>query len=127
MMAHFHIRGLSLSAHSRQWLEESLERLETMIPISVAIVVLEHRQGESPPFRVFVSFAVPGPDIHAEGRDHTMSAAWLKVVAALREQIQQRKVRQVWRSRDIPPLRCPKPRRSRHQAPRRVAFAASGK
>jgi len=38
--------------------------------------------------------AVPGPDIHAEARDHTLEAAWLKVTAALRKQIEKRKAHQ---------------------------------
>ena len=33
-------------------------------------------------------------DIHAEARDHTLEAAWLKVTISLRKQIEQRKRRQ---------------------------------
>lgn len=125
MIVHFHVRGLSLSAHSRHLLEESLGLLRTLSPISLAVVVLEHRGGDSPPFRVFVSLAVPGPDIHAEARDHTLSAAWLKAASALREQIQQRKARQELRIREIAPLRCQRRHRLRRHGLGRVTIAAS--
>lgn len=120
MMVHFHVRGISVNAHSRQWLEQSLGMLQTLVPISVAAIVLEHRRRDSPPFRVFVSLAIPGPDIHAEARDHTLSAAWLKVTSALREQLQQRKVRQERRIKEIAPLRRPSRHQLCRQTPRRA-------
>ena len=49
---------------------------------------------QAPPFRAFISLAVPGPDIHAEAHDHTAEAAWLKVADDLRKQIERRKNRQ---------------------------------
>jgi ribosome-associated translation inhibitor RaiA len=68
--------------------------LQSLIPVTVAAVVLEHRQDDAPPFRAFVSLAVPGPDIHAEAREHTLEAVWVKVTTALRQQIERRKTRQ---------------------------------
>lgn len=62
--------------------------------ITAAAVVVEHRRYGAPPFRAFVSLAVPGPDIHAEACDHTLEAVWLKVTAALRKQIEKRKSHQ---------------------------------
>ncbi len=94
MKTQFHIRGLNVSADSRRSLEQSLERLQSLISICTAAVVLEHRRDDPPAFRAFVSLAVPGPDIHAEARDHTLEAAWLKVITALRKQIHHRKSRQ---------------------------------
>ncbi|MBI3849725.1 MAG: HPF/RaiA family ribosome-associated protein [Verrucomicrobia bacterium] len=91
MKIQFHIRGLNINAGSRRWLEQSLGRLQSLISITAAAVVLEHRRDEAPPFRSFVSLAVPGPDIHAEAHDHTAEAAWLKVTADLRQQIVERK------------------------------------
>src|SRR6186997_477352 len=90
----FHIRGLNVNAGLRRWLEQSLERLESLISITAAAVVLEHQRDDAPAFRAFVSLAVPGPDIHAEACDHTLVAAWLKVLTALRRQIELRKARQ---------------------------------
>ena len=94
MKTQFHIRGLNVSADSRRLLEQSLERLQCRISICAAAVVLEHRRDDAPAFRAFASLAVHGPDIHAEARDHTLEAAWLKVTTALRRQIEQRKARQ---------------------------------
>ena len=91
MKIQFHILGLNLNASLRRWLEQPLERLQSLIPVTVAAVVLEHRRDDAPAFRAFVSLAVPGPDIHAEARDHTLEAAWLKVSTALRQQIERRK------------------------------------
>ena len=91
MILQFHLRGLALNAPQRGRFAESLGQLEELISISAGAAVLEHGGGHAPPFRVFVSLAVPGPDIHAEARDHTLQAAWLKVVADLNGQIQRRK------------------------------------
>jgi ribosome-associated translation inhibitor RaiA len=89
-----HIRGLNVSPAFRRRFELPLERLQHLIPISAAAVVLEHRRDDRPAFRAYVSLAVPGPDIHTEARDHTLEAAWLKVATGLRRQIEQRKSRQ---------------------------------
>jgi ribosome-associated translation inhibitor RaiA len=98
MKIQFHIRGLNANADLRRWLEQSLERMESLISVTAAAVVLEHRRDEAPTFRAYVSLAVPGPDIHADARDHTLEAAWLKVTAGLRKQIEQRTSRQQIRS-----------------------------
>jgi ribosome-associated translation inhibitor RaiA len=97
MRIQFHIRGLNISGRVRNHLREPLERLRSRIPITNAAVVLEHTRDNAPGFRAFVLLAVPGPDIHAEVREHTLEAAWLKVTASLRRQIEQRKTRQVAR------------------------------
>jgi ribosome-associated translation inhibitor RaiA len=97
MKTQFHIRGLNGSADMRRWLKQPLERLQSLIPVSAAAVVLEHRRDEAPAFRAFALLAVPGPDVPAEARDHTLGAAWLKVTTALRKQIKQRKSKQIAR------------------------------
>ncbi len=113
MNTQFHILGLNASADLRRRLLQPLERLQDSIPISAAAVVLEYRRDDAPAFRAFVSLAVPGPDIHAEARDHTLEAAWLKVSTALRKQIEQRKARQDARSKTDPHVRAQGVRRSR--------------
>jgi|GEM_PF-827892 len=110
MNVQFHIRSVNITAKARNWLRESLEQLQRLLPISGATVVLEHRWDGAPAFRAFVSLAVPGPDIHAEARDHTLAVAWLRARAALRRQIQQRKAKQ------LPPIRS---------APQRPMFMIS--
>jgi putative sigma-54 modulation protein len=91
MNIQFRFRGLNASASLRGWLEKQLERLHSLITVSTAEVVLERVPAGAPAFRAHVHLAVPGPDIHAEARDHTLEAAWLKVTTALRQQIERRK------------------------------------
>ena len=94
MKIQFRIRGLNANAGLRAWLEQQLERLHILIPVSTAEVVLEREQDSAPAFRAHVHLAVPGPDIHAAARDHTLEAVWLKVTKNLRQQIERRKTRQ---------------------------------
>src|SRR5262249_22597934 len=93
MKTEFRIRGLNATANLRRWLEQSLNRLHRLIKVSAATVVIEQHREKTPAFRVFVQLAVPGPDIHAEAREHTLEAVWLKVIAALRKQVDQRESR----------------------------------
>ncbi len=101
MKIQFHIRGLTISRKVRSYLGQPLERLQRLIPISRAAVILEHSWDNAPAFRAFVLLAVPGPDIHAEVRGHTLEAAWLKITAALRKQIEKRKAKQLARTRHV--------------------------
>jgi len=106
MQTQFRIRGLNADASLRLWLEKQLERLHKLIPVSTAEVVLEREQDSAPAFRAHVHLAVPGPDIHAAARDHTVEAVWLKVAKNLRQQIERRKTKQVARAKTNhqPPL-----------------------
>ena len=94
MKIQFRIRGFNANASLRPWLEKQLERLHNLIPVSTAEVVLEQQRDNAPAFRAHVHLAVPGPDIHAAARDHTLEAVWLKVAKNLRRQIGRRKARQ---------------------------------
>jgi ribosomal subunit interface protein len=93
MKIQFRIRGLNANANLRGWLEKQLGRLHKLIPVSTAEVVLERERDSAPAFRAQVHLAVPGPDIHAAARDHTLEAVWLKVAKKLRQQIERRKTR----------------------------------
>ena len=97
MNVQFHIRGLNVNASACQSFEQSLGALQQRICITAAAVVLEHRRDDAPPFRAYVSLAVPGPDIHAEAIDHTLAAAWRKVSRDLEKQIEQRKAKETGR------------------------------
>jgi ribosome-associated translation inhibitor RaiA len=101
MKIQFHTRGLNISARVRNCLGEPLQRLQSLIQITKAAVVLEHTWDKAPAFRAFVLLAVPGPDIHAEVREHTLEAAWLKITAALRKQIERRKAEQLARTKSM--------------------------
>ena len=66
-----------------------------MAAIASARVTLERRHEATPAFRVLTLLEVPGPDVHAEARDHTLQAALLKVVRDLERQIRSRRSRRV--------------------------------
>jgi len=93
MKIQFQIRGLNANASLRTWLGQQLERLQKLIPVSTAEVVLEQQRDHAPAFQARVHLAVSGPDIHAVARDHTLEAVWLKVTSKLRKQIEHRKTR----------------------------------
>ena len=113
MKTQFQIRGLNVNAAYRHRVEKTLELLQRLVPIAAAAVVLEHERGNAPAFRAFVLLAVPGPDIHAEACDHTLEAAWLKVITALRKQIERRKAGQGARVKRNGHLRAQGIRRTR--------------
>ncbi len=94
MEIQYQLRGLNPRAVTDRPMDQQLERLDRLIPISSAYVVLELQSNATPPFCASVDLAVPGPDIHAAARDHTLQAAILKVVQRLEEQIVERQRRQ---------------------------------
>jgi ribosome-associated translation inhibitor RaiA len=94
MEIQYQLRGLKPRAVADRPLDKHLEYLQHLLPIGAARVTLEHQREAAPPFSVSVELAVPGPDIHAAARDHTLQAAVLKVAQRLEEQIEERKARQ---------------------------------
>ena len=88
------LRGMRNSGGLDLLIEESLNALRRLIPISTARVVLEQQRDTTPAYRVFAHLAVPGPDIHATARDHTLVAAWRKLAGNLKKQFQRRTTRQ---------------------------------
>jgi ribosome-associated translation inhibitor RaiA len=96
----YQLRGLNPRAVSNRPFDRHLEHLGRLIPISSAQVLLERQPNAAPAFSVSVDLAVPGPDIHATARDHTLAAAVLKVAHRLEEQIEARKNRQQLRLKD---------------------------
>ena len=91
MKIQFRIRGLNAHATWQDLVMEQLHRLKSLTNIEFAEVILEKQRNSASAVRAHVHLAVPGPDIHAEARDHTLEAAWLKVTTALRQQIERRK------------------------------------
>ena len=116
MNIQFHLRGLNLASGLRDRLEQSIGNLERLIPVSAAAVVLEYARDNGTAFRAFALLAVPGPDIHAEARDHTLEAAWLKLTNALRRQIERRRSQRDIRRKRNGPLRAPVVRHGRSPA-----------
>ena len=93
--------GLNASAYWRGLVEAQLRKLEGLAAIASARVTLEWQREVKPAFRVLTLLEVPGPDVHAEARDHTLQAALLKVVKDLERQIRSRRNRQAerWKRR----------------------------
>jgi ribosome-associated translation inhibitor RaiA len=79
----------------RNQVEEQIKRLAAFAAISAANVAVEQRHESKPHFCMRVLLAVPGPDIHAEAREHTFQAALLKVIRELLRQIQIRRTNQL--------------------------------
>jgi ribosomal subunit interface protein len=84
---HIHIRSTDAVD---TLIEESIIALQPHLQIEEANVRLEHRRESSPAFRVHVRLVTPGPDLLAEGRDHTIRAAIDKVMAELEQKITYR-------------------------------------
>ncbi len=81
------------------WIEHRIFELERRLRIDEASVRLAHRPELSPPYEVAVHLVTPGPDVLATGRDHTLRAAFGKVMAELEERITNRTTRHRERAR----------------------------
>ena len=92
-----HSLGLDNNRRLREMMQPHLARMQGLILIHSAVVVLEHQWNGDPRFAARVHLAVPGPDIHAEAREHTLQAAWRKVCESLEKQIERRKSKQALR------------------------------
>ena len=89
--------GLNARAAWQELVETQLRRLEGLAAIASARVTLEWQHEVKPAFRVLTLLEVPGPDVHAEARVHTLQAALLKVVKDLERQIRSRRNRRAER------------------------------
>jgi len=90
MNIHYRICGLNNKGGLEPLIEKDLHDLSQLIPISQAEIVLEKQIEAAPPFVVSALLAVPGPDIHAVACDHTLMAAWQKLLEDLKKQFQRR-------------------------------------
>lgn len=79
------------------WIENQIFALQGRLQIDEANVRLCHHPEASPAYEVNVHIATPGPDVFAHGRDHTLRAAFNKVMADLRDKIADRSVRRLRR------------------------------
>jgi len=93
---HFSIRSTdSLDS----WVEQRIFSLQPRLQIDEANIRLEHHHETSPAYRVHVHLVTPGPDVFAEGRDHTLRAAFEKVMTELNDKINGRTLKRVRRIR----------------------------
>ena len=70
--------------------EERILAFEPRLQIDEARVRLECRWEQSPAYRVAIHLVTPGPDLQAEGQDHTIRAAIGKALANLEDRLRHR-------------------------------------
>jgi len=112
-LQHFSVRSTdSLDS----WVETRIFSLQPRLQIDEANIRLEHRRETSPAYRVHVHLVTPGPDVFAEGRDHTLRAAFEKVMGDLLGKITGRSTRrrQRLRSNLSSPVDKSRPARNGH-------------
>jgi ribosome-associated translation inhibitor RaiA len=92
-------------------IEERILALQPRLQIDEARIRLECRWKESPAYRVAIHLVTPGPDVLAEGRDHTIRAAIAKAVAHIEDKLGDRARKPLRRLRSN--LQAPAPLRER--------------
>jgi ribosome-associated translation inhibitor RaiA len=80
------------------WIERHIFELARLRQIDEANIRLARHADASPAFHVKVHLVTPGPDVVAEGKDHTLRAAFAKVIGKLRDQITTRAARRLKRA-----------------------------
>lgn len=71
-------------------IEERILELQSRLQIDEANVRIACHHETSPTFSVHIHLVTPGPDVLAEGRDHTLRAAIEKVMSGLEGRIGDR-------------------------------------
>jgi len=95
-LQHYSIRSTSALD---SWVEGQIFALRERLQIEEANVRLAHRPETSPAYEVNVHLVTPGPDVFAQGRDHTLQAALGKVLDELKDKLVHRALRRVHRLR----------------------------
>lgn len=95
---HLYIRS---TAGLDSWMETQLLALQRSMRIDEALVRVECRREASPAYRAHVHLVTPGPDVRAEAADHTLRAAFTKVMRQLRQKIGGRSARRMLRTAAI--------------------------
>jgi len=75
------------------WVETQIFALGRTRQIDEANIRLIRLENGSPAYQVDIHLVTPGPDVFAEGRDHTLRAAFVKVMEQLQETISRRATR----------------------------------
>lgn len=81
------------------WVENQVLALGEARQIDEANIELAHHADVSPAYEAHVHLVTPGPDLFAEARDHTIRAAFEKVMTELRKGIATRAARPAARAR----------------------------
>lgn len=86
------IQGIEDGQAIRRQVAADLNALNDLIHVASARVALHQERGVSLPWQAMTTLVVSGPEIRAAARDYTWLAAWRKVVARLRDQIEKQRV-----------------------------------
>ncbi len=95
-LQHLSIRSTS---DLNSWIEKQIRSLHPQLRIDGAFIRLVRQREASPPYRVHVHLVTPGPDVVAEDHDHTLRAAFNKVMAQLRAKITNRRAKRLQKSK----------------------------
>lgn len=69
------------------WVEQQIFSLGDDLQIDNATVRIAYLRDANPAYQVQIYLVTPGPDVFAEGQDHTLGAAFNKAMKQLRDKI----------------------------------------
>ena len=87
--------NISQASKLECWIEKALHSLFPLVNIEEARIAVTFDGEASPPYRVTAHLKVPGPDLRAEGVDHTVRTAFARVFETLRERAVERAARRL--------------------------------
>ena len=105
------------SASIVEMIDKDLKALQPDLQIDEARVHLERSLTDSPPFSVSFHLVTPGPDVIVQATDHTLRAALIKAVAAVRGKIDHRNLKRVRRREAAPAIELSRRRPAGGQRP----------
>ena len=85
-------------------IQQELQSLQPELQIDEARVHLERSLTDSPPFSASIHLVTPGPDVIVQAADHTLRAALVKAVAAVRDKIGHRNLKRARRREAAPAI-----------------------
>ena len=87
-------------------IESRLIALAERVQIDDATVTVERLTDASPPYRVQLHIAVPGPDLHAEHDDNTVRQAFTRALDNIERKLRERELKRIGRTRPRAPRTC---------------------
>lgn len=97
-------RNHAPSASIVEMIGRELKSLEPDLQIDEARVHLERSLTDSPPFSASFHLVTPGPDVIVQAADHTLRAALLKAIAAVKDKITHRHLKRTRRRAPAPAI-----------------------
>jgi ribosome-associated translation inhibitor RaiA len=99
-------KGVASEDRWDRMIEDGLFSLADRVRVEEARVVIERRWDGQVPYRASTHIVTPGPDITADGVDHTIQAAVMKMLRALDTGVRQRHMRRSERIKSKVPARA---------------------